>query len=612
MAIGQKKTNKEKLEDDSRKAGKLGLLPLLFNGSRIFASGILSAVTGLLATVLILYSGYVLYDSFYTQANAGSSSRYLQQYKPEHIEEGAAPLAGTSLASVNQDYRAWLTMNGTNIDYPVVQGPDDLYYASHDVYGESSITGAIYLSASNGGGFTDQYNLVYGHHMDANAMFGSLDHFADESYFESHREGTLVTTGGAVYDLVTFAVVRTNAYEAGIYNVSGRTSASVLEFLQGYEGTEIYRENVAMPGSKIIAFSTCAAADTNGRLVVFAAMIPRDVAEVTNDDLTLYVSGFDGVYDAQWHSVDARASDPDAVIEYSTDGGRTWSTEKPMIHDVGTYTIFVRATLGDRSVSMTSLLRISPATITVSVDAASKVFGTEDPEFTATVTGVLNGDTISYSISRPGAGTDEEIGRYKDAIVAVGEDAQGNYVIIFEPADFTITDAEAIEDSDPPLARFVKRFEPRADGEKAWALVNLLCLLVAGYTMLPLLHLKAKFGRVKLIEQIEEEERELALAEGREPTSFADIIKKFKRRFRIGLGGEILDVILAVVVFILTEDMRAPMILIDKWTPIMVVMMGVCWAIDVFAMRVRNSDLVKEERMLRKRIRKLKKAITMF
>lgn len=610
--IAGKKTVKEQLEDDGRKAGRLGIIPLILNGSRIFTSGFLSLLTGLLATVLILYSGYVLYDSFYTQSNAGSSSRHLQQYKPEILEDGTLPLSGGSLAAVNSDYRAWLTIDKTNIDYAVMQGPDDLYYASHDIYGESSITGAIYLASANSGGFTDQYNLVYGHHMDSNAMFGSLDNFLNEAYFDSHREGTLVTSGGVVYDLYTFAVIRTDAYESQIYNIAGKTAGGLLGFLQNYDGTVIYRDGVASTSSKIIAFSTCAAADTNGRLVVFAVMLPRDMTEVTNGDLTLRAKSYDGLYDGQFHSVEAEANDPDAVIDYSVDGGKTWTTEKPLLRDVGAVTVLVRATKGDNSVSMMILLRVSPAPVVVAADPASKLFGTEDPDFTATVTGLIGDDTVVYTVTRPGAGEDEEIGRYKDALIASGEELQGNYAVTYEPADFTVTDAETILDSEPPLARFVRSFEPRGGGGNAWALINLICVLITAYVTLPLLHLKAKFGRARLIEQIEEEENELALLEGREAVSFADVIKKFKRRFRIGFGSEILDVILAVVVFILTENMRAPMVLIDKWTPLMVVLMLVCWVIDVYAIRVRNSDLVKEERLIKRRIRKLKKAITMF
>ena len=83
-------------------------------------SSIVSLVTGLLAAFLILYSGYVLYDTFYTQNQAFTSSADLLQYKPvimEDLGDGLTPIAGQAqMASINKDYRAWLTVYDSRID----------------------------------------------------------------------------------------------------------------------------------------------------------------------------------------------------------------------------------------------------------------------------------------------------------------------------------------------------------------------------------------------------------------------------------------------------------------------------------------------------------------
>ena len=62
----------------------------------------------------------------YTQ-RAADSPWDLLQYKPEIIDDEAAPLIGADiLAKINEDYRAWLTIYDTKIDYPVMQGLNDL------------------------------------------------------------------------------------------------------------------------------------------------------------------------------------------------------------------------------------------------------------------------------------------------------------------------------------------------------------------------------------------------------------------------------------------------------------------------------------------------------
>ena len=270
-------------------------------------NGLVSLMSGLLAAVLILYSGYVLYDSFSTEYWAKASAWDLLKYKPEIMDSGVPDEGAEKLAAINQDYRAWLTIHDTAIDYPVVQGTDDLYYASHDVYGNVSLTGAIYLAAGNSGDFSDTYNLVYGHHMDNGAMFGALDQFLDAAYFKAHQTGVVVA-GNRAYDVTLFAAVSTDAYESQIYSVGNRAD-QVISFLTGDRdrdaglGTKVmvYDAKAADGAKKIIALSTCANATTNGRLVLFGRMDDHEVKPVI---LTVhYMDGQDHAF-------------PDVQVEY--------------------------------------------------------------------------------------------------------------------------------------------------------------------------------------------------------------------------------------------------------------------------------------------------------
>lgn len=270
------KPETEKLKNQTAAAGKQtadGVLRALKIGN-----GLVSFAAGLLAMVLILYSGYVLYDSFATEYGAYTSSWDLLKYKPS---TAAAQPSGESpsLKDINTDYRAWLTINNSMIDYPVVQGRDNLYYAIHDVYQKSSLTGAIYLDAMNDPNITDSYSVIYGHHMDNGAMFGSLDRYKEANYFWSHQTGMLTTQDGRELRLRVFAVATTDAYENQIYT-TGNRAKEVKAFLTGSRskdvgvGTEVlfYDSANASRGSQIVALSTCADAETNGRLVVFAVV----------------------------------------------------------------------------------------------------------------------------------------------------------------------------------------------------------------------------------------------------------------------------------------------------------------------------------------------------
>ena len=557
----------------------------ILNLVRTAGSSVVSLLTGLLAAALILYSGYVLYDSFYTQNTAVTGAWDLLQYKPEIIEEGAAPASGAgTLSDILSDYRAWLTLYDTNIDYAVMQGPDDLYYTSHDIYGQSSITGAIYLASANNGGFVDNYNLLYGHHMSNGSMFGSLDKFMDESYFDSHREGVLVA-GSGVYDLTTFAVVLTNAYESQVYTVSNKSGADVINFLES-SSPMIYRREVANSSSKILALSTCSSAITNGRLVVFAVMTPRNMSKTQNGVLTLRVARYEGVYDALEHSVSATVNLDGAVIEYSVDGGATWSKNPPVARyvDESTY-VLVRASYpGMESVSAYCEIRILPRLAVVTAKDEIKAFGQPDPVFTAEVTGTVGDDKLDYTVSRPRSGVDEAIGLYDDTIIAEGEEVQlnGSYTVVYYPGDFTIVD-KLDSMTDGPSPDSVLRPSGSSFGERCWALVNLICLLVTVYILLPLFHLRDKFGRGPLLKNIDEKDE-----------TTEDKIKRFRRRFRLGFGCEMVITLLALMTFILTENMCLPMVLIDKWTPLMVLFLALCLCVDILAVRLRDKELTED------------------
>ncbi|MBR1821898.1 MAG: class B sortase [Clostridia bacterium] len=230
--------------------------------------GLLSLIAGLLAAALLLYSGYVLYDNFNTNRNAFSSWDLLQ-YKPSM--DVAEDPGFQELRALNPDVIGWLTLYDTHIDYPLLQGEDNLEYVSKDVYCNFSLSGCIYLAAESSANLGDEYSLIYGHHMENGAMFGDIDQFADADYFSSHSRGLIQTPEGS-FELRVFACVRTDAYESLVYNPVGRDYAAMADFIRA--NAVAYDPAGAAVEGRLVALSTCADMDTNGRLVLFAKAVP--------------------------------------------------------------------------------------------------------------------------------------------------------------------------------------------------------------------------------------------------------------------------------------------------------------------------------------------------
>ena len=417
---------------------------------RSAANTVISALSGILAATLIVYGGYALYDNFYIQNQAFASSRAMLEYKPVILEDEEVPLAGSSLlTSINKDYRAWVTLDDTNIDYPVVQGPNDLYYASHDIYKETSLTGSIYLAADSSADLSDNYNIIYGHHMDNEAMFGGLDRYKDADYFKTHRSGSLIG-GEKIYDLNVFAVISTDAYENIVYSTGNRDLSTIKEYVKMHS---IQLDAETMDAAeKILVFSTCASAQTNGRLVILAAM--------TSDE------------------------------------------------EQGTTAAAVQ----------------------------------EDPA------------------ENTPAGTDE---------IALNQ-----------------TEETVIEEPQVPLARFTEVFRPSGSSFTggSWALADLVSAVLTVYLLIPVLHLRDKYSRTRLMKNYRGE---------------GSTLKKYNRRFMACISLEAMLAVAAVILFLLTEDMRNPMTLIDQWTLPHLVILAATAAADKHLLRGSRKDLARQADLLR-------------
>ena len=130
------------------------------------------------------------------------------------------------------------------------------------------------------------------------------------------------------------------------------------------------------------------------------------------------------------------------TITYSTDGGATWTTEVPSITNVGTLNITARAENPNYEPAETTYsLTVTHATVTVTAENKTKVYGTADPELTATVSGTLGNDTVAYTLAREAG---ENAGKYK--ITVTGEENQGNYKVAYTPGTFEITPKTIVPD----------------------------------------------------------------------------------------------------------------------------------------------------------------------
>lgn len=156
--------------------------------------------------------------------------------------------------------------------------------------------------------------------------------------------------------------------------------------------------------------------------------------QVTTNDtaLTISASGYTGTYDGGSHSGTVTPSPAGATIQYSTDNGENWTAKEPTITNVGKITVKVKATLeGYLPAENTYALEVTPKDVTVKADDKHVTVGASAPEYTATVTGTIDDDTVSYTLSCNEY--DPETAKAGDefTITANGNTHQGNYTVEF-------------------------------------------------------------------------------------------------------------------------------------------------------------------------------------
>ncbi|NLJ41273.1 MAG: VWA domain-containing protein [Clostridiales bacterium] len=152
------------------------------------------------------------------------------------------------------------------------------------------------------------------------------------------------------------------------------------------------------------------------------------------------VTGYEGEYDGDPHTITVGGTVTGDVIHYSTDDGESWSTTNPEYTDVGEYPVKVKVTnpnYADRLGEAT--VKITPKAVTITVHDKLKIYGELDPVLTGTVSGIVAGDDLKIAYIR--TNTTEDVGVYEKVLSATYDEENPNYEVTVMPGNFTILSA---------------------------------------------------------------------------------------------------------------------------------------------------------------------------
>ena len=162
----------------------------------------------------------------------------------EPTEEPAAERNIPKLIAANTDCIGWLSIDGTNISYPVMYTPSETQkYLRRSFYGQYSQSGVPFLDgrcSMNGGNF-----IIYGHNMKNGTMFSDLKKYLNTDFLNAHRTVRLETAGGVFLFTVT-EVRKTNTADPWYNRITSEDGRHLI-------------------------LSTCHGSGKDGRLLIIAA-----------------------------------------------------------------------------------------------------------------------------------------------------------------------------------------------------------------------------------------------------------------------------------------------------------------------------------------------------
>jgi len=184
------------------------------------------------------------------------------------------------LKQINKDITAWLTLPGTAIDYPVLQGPSNYSYINTDVYGNFALAGSIFLDSRNDPEYNDLYSLLYGHNMSQHRMFSDINLYKDEEFFNENRLGMILLPNGC-HILENISVIVAPASDSGLFNPENWNHLDAEGILKMAQENALYTCEDGLEALKA-QLDLVMAAETAGQDA--AALMPRIVSLSTCSD----------------------------------------------------------------------------------------------------------------------------------------------------------------------------------------------------------------------------------------------------------------------------------------------------------------------------------------
>lgn len=237
-------------------------------------------IIGILSISLVLMIlGYVLYNNYQSMNNVLDITTNIDNTikKEDNIVESDIKNNTSNkvnaLLNLNPNTVGWIKVNGTNIDYPVLQSTDNDYYLDHNFNDEYDYNGWIFMDYRNTYNLKHRNNIIYGHNRYySGVMFGTLTKLRAKNFFDTEENNYITfNTLESNYKWKIFSIYKIKT-TSDYLKINFNNDQEYIEFLNMLiERSEVNFDTQVQATDKIITLSTCA--DNYSRFVVHAVLV---------------------------------------------------------------------------------------------------------------------------------------------------------------------------------------------------------------------------------------------------------------------------------------------------------------------------------------------------
>ena len=223
---------------------------------------------------IFIFSAFKIIDTYY---KSNTSKKSFENIRSDITDEKSFSKYD-KLKAKNSDFIGWLSIDETNISYPVMQSKyEPQYYLKHNFNKEYDYHGTPFLDANCDIESSDNL-IIYGHNMRDNTMFNHLKKFKDPSFCEKKPLIMFETINKSekwqVICVFKISGKETESFPYHTVNNFDDLNLTVNEYLSQAKKYSIWSDDTPLDkNAKLLTLSTCEYSVDNGRLVVIAKKI---------------------------------------------------------------------------------------------------------------------------------------------------------------------------------------------------------------------------------------------------------------------------------------------------------------------------------------------------